>query len=111
MHKGGATGIALAFTLKLLFTALPGSAQTAGDFPNRPVRIIVPQAAGSGVDLTARGVAQKLSEAGGDQCVVDNRPGANGIIGLDAGAKAKPDGYTLSLGVPSSLTMNPYVYK
>ncbi|MDB5812165.1 MAG: hypothetical protein JWN94_4287 [Betaproteobacteria bacterium] len=87
------------------------NAQTAKDFPNRPVRIIVPQAAGSGVDLTARVAAQKLSDAWGHQFVVDNRPGANGIIGLDAGAKAKPDGYTLSLGVPSSLTMNPYVYK
>ena len=86
-------------------------AQTRTDYPTRPVRIIVPQAAGSGVDLTARVVAQKLTDAWGQQFVVDNRPGANGIIGLEAGAKAKPDGYTLSLGVPSSLTMNPYVYK
>jgi tripartite-type tricarboxylate transporter receptor subunit TctC len=86
-------------------------AQSAKEYPSRPVRIIVPQAAGSGVDLTARVVAQKLTEAWGQQVVVDNRPGANGIIGLEAGAKAKPDGYTLSLGVPSSLTMNPYVYK
>jgi tripartite-type tricarboxylate transporter receptor subunit TctC len=89
----------------------PANAQTPGDYPNRPVRIIVPQAAGSGVDLIARVVAQKLTDAWGQQFVVDNRPGANGIIGLEAGAKAKPDGYTLSLGVPSSLTMNPYVYK
>jgi tripartite-type tricarboxylate transporter receptor subunit TctC len=94
-----------------LCLALPAGAQTAADYPNRPVRIIVPQAAGSGVDLTARVVAQKLTDAWGQQFVVDNRPGANGIIGLEAGAKAKPDGYTLSLGVPSSLTMNPYVYK
>ena len=63
------------------------------------------------MDLTARVVAQKLTEAWGHQVIVENRPGANGIIGLEAGAKAKPDGYTLSLGVPSSLTMNPYVYK
>jgi len=95
----------------MLSVALPAHAQTAKDYPGRPVRIIVPQAAGSGVDLTARVVAQKLTEAWGHQVIVENRPGANGIIGLEAGAKAKPDGYTLSLGVPSSLTMNPYVYK
>ena len=95
----------------MLSIALPAHAQTAKDYPGRPVRIIVPQAAGSGVDLTARVVAQKLTEAWGHQVIVENRPGANGIIGLEAGAKAKPDGYTLSLGVPSSLTMNPYVYK
>ena len=103
------------FLLPLLIGAgiypMSTMAQTRTDYPTRPVRIIVPQAAGSGVDLTARVVAQKLTDAWGQQFVVDNRPGANGIIGLDAGAKAKPDGYTLSLGVPSSLTMNPYVYK
>ena len=97
--------------LVLLASALPVAAQTARDYPNRPLCIIVPQAAGSGVDLTARVVAQKLTDAWGQQVIVDNRPGANGIIGLEAGAKAKPDGYTLALGVPSSLTMNPYVYK
>ena len=95
----------------ILPCALPVHAQTAKDYPSRPVRIIVPQAAGSGVDLTARVVAQKLTEAWSHQVIVENRPGANGIIGLEAGAKAKPDGYTLSLGVPSSLTMSPYVYK
>ena len=89
----------------------PATAQTRSDYPNRPVRVIVPQAAGSGADVTARIVAQKLSEAWGQQFIVDNRPGANGIIGLEAAAKSKPDGYTLVIGVPSSLTMNPYVYK
>ena len=103
--------IAGALCALALSSALPAHAQTAKDYPGRPVRIIVPQAAGSGVDLTARVVAQKLTEAWGHQVIVENRPGANGIIGLEAGAKAKPDGYTLSLGVPSSLTMNPYVYK
>jgi tripartite-type tricarboxylate transporter receptor subunit TctC len=110
MCESPAAAIARIFALAVMLPAL-ASAQTAKDYPNRPVRIIVPQAAGSGVDLTARVVAQKLTDAWGQQFVVDNRPGANGIIGLEAGAKAKPDGYTLSLGVPSSLTMNPYVYK
>ena len=111
MSKGGGMNVAIQVATVLLLAPLPGAAQTRSDYPNRPVRIIVPQAAGSGVDLTARVVAQKLTEAWGQQFVVDNRPGANGIIGLEAGAKAKPDGYTLALGVPSSLTMNPYVYK
>ncbi len=81
------------------------------DFPNRPVRLIVPQAAGSGVDLMTRIIAQKLTDALGQQFVVDNRPGANGIIGLELLVKSKPDGYTMVLGVPSSLTMNPFIYK
>ena len=103
--------VAMYVTAALLLALPPAAAQMRSDYPNRPVRIIVPQAAGSGVDLTARVVAQKLTDAWGQQFIVENRPGANGIIGLEAGAKAKPDGYTLSLGVPSSLTMNPYVYK
>src|SRR5450759_792385 len=81
--------------------------RAAQDYPNRPVRIIVPQAAGSGVDLMMRIIAQKLADSFGQQIVVDDRPGANGIIGLEAAAKSKPDGYTMVLGVPSSLTMNP----
>ena len=81
------------------------------DYPNRPIRMIVPQAAGSGVDLMTRTVAQKLTESFGKQVIVDNRPGANGIIGLEMAVKAKPDGYTMALGVVSALTMNPFIYK
>lgn len=81
------------------------------DYPNRPIRMIVPQAPGSGVDLMTRIVAQKLAESFGKQVIVDARPGANGIIGLEAAIKAKPDGYTMALGVVSALTMNPFIYK
>lgn len=102
---------AISITLVLSLAASAVHAQGARDYPARTVRIIVPQAAGSGVDLTARIVAQKLTDAWSQQVIVENRPGANGIIGVEAGAKAKPDGYTITLGVPSSLTMNPYVYK
>ena len=92
--------------------AAPGAiAQTRPDYPNRPIRIIVPQAPASGPDIMARTVGQKLAEAWGQQVVVDNRPGANGIIGMEAAARSKPDGYTLVMSVPSALTMNPYVYK
>jgi len=95
----------------LLAFASPGAAQTTDDFPNRPIRIIVPQAAGSGVDLQARVLAQKMGELWGQQGVVDNRPGANAIIGMEAGAKATPDGYTLIYAPVSSVTTNAFIYK
>jgi tripartite-type tricarboxylate transporter receptor subunit TctC len=99
------TGVAV------LSVAAPGIAQTSDDYPNRPIRIIVPQAAGSGVDLQARVLAQKMGELWGQQGVVDNRPGANGIIGMDAGAKAPPDGYTLIYAPVSAVTTNAFIYK
>ena len=81
------------------------------DYPNRPVRIVVPQAAGGGIDIMTRAVAQKLTETWGQQIIVDNRPGANGIIAIEQILKAKPDGYTLLAGFTSVLTINPHVYK
>ena len=87
------------------------AAQPLEDFPNRPVRIIVTQAAGSGMDIQARILAQKMSELWGQQWIVDNRPGANGIIGMDTVAKSKPDGYTLVYASASVLAMNPTIYK
>ncbi len=72
--------------------ALPVAAQ---QYPSKPVRVIVPFAPGGGSDLTARPISQKLSEALGQQFVVDNRGGAAGVIGMEMTAKANPDGYTL----------------
>lgn len=86
-------------------------AQSADDFPNRPIRIIVPQAAGSGVDLQARTLAQKMGELWGHAGVVENRPGANAILGMDAVAKAAPDGYTLVYAPVSAVTTNGFIYK
>ncbi|MGQ0750201.1 MAG: tripartite tricarboxylate transporter substrate binding protein [Betaproteobacteria bacterium] len=83
----------------------------AGDYPNRVVRIVLPQPAGGGTDLVARAVAAKLTEAWGQQVIVDNRPGANGIIGTEMVVKSKPDGYTYLYGFTSLLTINPSVYK
>jgi tripartite-type tricarboxylate transporter receptor subunit TctC len=94
-----------------LCVAASAAAQTASDYPNRPIRIIVPQAAGSGVDLQARTLAQKMGELWGHQGVVENRPGANAIIGMEAAAKAAPDGYTLVYAPVSSLTTNAFIYK
>ena len=95
----------------LVVAAFAASAAVAQPYPTRPVRIVVPQAAGGGVDIMARAVAQKLTEAWGQQVIVDNRPGANGIIGIEAVTKSKPDGYTLSAAFTSVLTINPHVYK
>jgi tripartite-type tricarboxylate transporter receptor subunit TctC len=100
-----------AFGFALLPLATQSAAQTADNFPNRPVRIIVPQAAGSGIDLQARVLAQKMGEFWGHQGVVENRPGANAIVGMDAVAKANPDGYTLVYAPVSALTGNQFIYK
>jgi tripartite-type tricarboxylate transporter receptor subunit TctC len=90
-----------------LVHALPASALS---YPARPVRVIVPQSAGGSTDLVARPLAQRLSEALGQQFVVDNRPGAGSTIGTDLVAKATPDGHTL-LAVAASFTMSPALYK
>jgi tripartite-type tricarboxylate transporter receptor subunit TctC len=82
----------------------------AEDYPARPVRVVT-QAAGSSVDLVARLIGQRLAEVWGQQIVVDNRPGANGIIALELVARAKPDGYTLAMTGISALTINPFIYK
>lgn len=78
------------------FATLCGFAHAA-DYPTRPVRIIVPWVAGGGTDILARVLVPKLTTALGQQIVIDNRPGANGIVGSEVAAKATPDGYTLVL--------------
>lgn len=76
-------------------------------YPTKPIRLIVPFAAGGGTDLVGRTLAQRLTEALGQTVVVENRGGAGGVIGADAVAKSAPDGYTLVLGSPGPLTINP----
>lgn len=75
-------------------------------YPNRPIRLIVPFAPGGGTDIAARAIAQKLSEALGQQVIVDNRPGAGTVIGTELAAKSNPDGYTL-VQCSTSLSINP----
>ena len=83
----------------------------AQSFPDKPIRVIVGSAPGGAPDILARAIAQKMTDALGQQVVIDNRAGANGIIGMEMVAKAKSDGYTLLQGFTSALTINPYVYK
>jgi len=82
----------------------------AQNFPVKPVRVITPFTAGSAIDTLARVVGQKLGDTWGQQVVIDNRIGANGIIGTEAAAKAPPDGYTVYLGNISTLAVNPHLY-
>ena len=84
----------------LLGILAPSHAQ---DFPSRPIRIIVPLAAGGATDVVARLIAEKLSEQVKQPVIVENRPGAQGMIGVEAAARTAPDGYTLVFG--SSTTM------
>lgn len=85
----------------VIFTALvslvPGQAATAQNYPNKPIRLIVPFVPGAGTDITGRTIAAKLSDRWGHQVVVDNRPGAAGTIGVEITAQATPDGYTICL--------------
>ena len=90
--------------------ALGASTVAAQNYPQRPIRLVVPQSAGGSTDLVARPLAQRVAESMKGSVVVDNRPGAGSTIGTDIAAKAPPDGYTL-LAVAASFTMSPSLYK
>src|SRR4051794_784686 len=87
------------------------SSAMAQTYPTKAIRLVVPFTPGGASDLTARTVAQKMSEQMGQTVVVDNKPGANGVLGIDIVAKAPPDGYTLLLTDRGSLTVNPWLYQ
>jgi tripartite-type tricarboxylate transporter receptor subunit TctC len=97
----------LALGLLCLLPIMAASGALAQSYPSKPVRIIVPFGAGSTLDIMARVISPKLSEALGQQFIVENRPGAGGAIGLDATAKAPKDGYTLAIGATGPLAINP----
>jgi tripartite-type tricarboxylate transporter receptor subunit TctC len=92
----------------LLAVSAPAAAQDA--YPGKPVRILVPYGPGGATDIVARIVAQRLTESLGQAFIVENRPGANGNLALEAAAKATPDGYTLLVGNVSTNTINESVY-
>jgi tripartite-type tricarboxylate transporter receptor subunit TctC len=97
--------------LALLIAAATGTGQAqAPSYPDRPIRLVVPFPPGGGADSTARTLAQKMGERLGQPMVIDNRPGANGLVGTDAVAKAAPDGYTLLMTDRGALGVNPSLY-
>lgn len=106
---------AMRFFVPVVLAMLAGDAAAAEDlaanFPNRPIRMIVPFPAGGPSDIVARLIGQRMSEDWGQPVVVENRPGGNTIIGAQAAAKAAPDGYTLFMAIDSTLVMNQYLYK
>jgi len=94
----------------LAWPLLTAGALAQQDYPTRPIRIVVPSSPGGGTDILARQIAQKLTERWGQQVIVDNRPGAGQMIGIELVAKAAPDGYTLVM-TATPLALNTVLYK
>jgi tripartite-type tricarboxylate transporter receptor subunit TctC len=92
----------------VVLSALPAQAQ---NYPAKPIHILVPYAPGGITDIAARILGAKLTEAWGQQVVVENRPGGNGFIAMTAGAKAAPDGYTLTMVTVGDVAINPALFK
>src|SRR5262245_63961468 len=98
------------FLLAAMILLAAGGAVAQSGYPAKPVRMVVPSSAGGGTDIVARMVAPDLGKRLGQQVVIDNRPGAGTMIGIEIAAKSPPDGYTL-LMVPSTLAINSAIYK
>jgi tripartite-type tricarboxylate transporter receptor subunit TctC len=100
---------AVLFAAALL--AVPGALAQAPAYPTKPIKLVVPFSPGGASDLTARTLAQKMGESMGQSIVVENKPGANGVLGIESVAKSPPDGYTILLTDRGSLTVNPSLYQ
>src|SRR6202045_3566222 len=105
----------IVLALFAMLAALPAGAEEAADaakaFPSRPIRIIVPFPAGGPTDILSRVIAQRMSEDWGQPVLIENRPGANTVIGAQQVARAAPDGYTLLAAMDTTLVMNPATIK
>src|SRR5215475_3721318 len=102
----------VALALLLLLVASAAAAQErAESFPSRALKIVVPFPAGGPSDVLARMIGQKMTEDWGQPVVIENRVGANTVLGAQQVAKAAPDGYTLLMAIDSTLTMNQYLYR
>ncbi len=84
-------------------------ATAKADYPDRPIKLIVPQAPGSNTDLYARLVAAEMAKSLGQQIIIENRPGAAFVVGLDAIAKSPPDGYTIGMGIIGGMAISPHL--
>src|SRR6185437_9814923 len=93
--------------LALLLLTAAAPARAAETFPDRPIRLIVPFPPGGPNDIIARVIGQRMSELAGQPVVVDNRGGQGGVLGTDAVAKAKPDGYTIAISSAGALAISP----
>src|SRR3954466_9744638 len=102
MHIRWIGALALTFATSLSF---------AQGFPAKPIRFIVPYLTGGTTDLVARTVGEQMSRKLGQPVVIENRPGAGGNIGMDAVAKAAPDGYTIGFGAISTNALNAHIYR
>ncbi|MBI3068975.1 MAG: hypothetical protein HYY79_08930 [Betaproteobacteria bacterium] len=91
--------------------AQAGAADPAKDYPNRPIRLIMPNAPGSSIDTIGRIFATRFGETAGQQIVVDNRPGAGGLLGMEIGANATPDGYTVIASSTAAMSIAPHIHK
>ena len=108
MTRANATRVSI--TAALLSCTLAALAQTDAGYPSKPIRMIVPSAPGSGPDIMARAIGQKLTESLAQPIVIDDKPGAGGIIGSEAAAKSAPDGYTLIMANAGSHAVNASLY-
>lgn len=94
----------------LALTLVAATCSFAQDYPNKPIRIIAPFPTGTGPDANTREIAAELTKVLGQTVLVENRPGASNMIGMEAGAKAAPDGYTLVMGSTTSMSVVPHLY-
>src|SRR5580658_3477712 len=101
----------LVATIPAVLAPICARAQGTDGYPSRPVTVVVPYAAGGGLDLIARVLAQKLSERTGQSFIVENRLGAGGVIAATAVAKATPDGYTIFAGSSTQLAIQVTLHK
>jgi len=101
----------LSLALASLCLAITAPAQAQSNWPNKPVKLVVPYPPGGPVDLLARTIAPRLGEVLGQQVTIDNRAGASGIIGMDSVHRSEPDGYTFGMGVPGGITVLPHLQK
>ena len=107
--KIGFTGL-FGLILSAAAAAQPVAKDPAAAYPSKPIRFIITVVPGGGADITTRALGQKFTEAWGQQTIVDNRPGGNGVVGMDIAAHATPDGYTIVLGTIGPVAVNPSLY-